>query len=227
MSVAQLDLTTARTPSEYIAWFSPILEQISEREDNREAALLHENEYKFFYEELFPLYCLLKLKEQDWSEARFQPIKGNQSYDVKVEGLPIEFLEITTTNFDGDERFRMQQLMTEGSVDALNPICHDERGRPVGIQNEGEMRDHQQLIVEETQKIHERITRKNSRTYPSKTALLVYYNDYKCYPSETDRSAFEALVNELHPQWSENFTALFLVGAKGEQTFEWLTQDIR
>lgn len=220
MSFPELDLTMARTPSEYIAWFRPILDQISERVDNHAAALLHEDEYKFFYEELFPLNCLLKLKEPDWSEARFQPIKGDQNYDVRVEGLPIEFLEITTTIFDGDERFRMQQFMAEGSVDALNPICSDDRGKPVGIQNEGEMRDHRELVAEELKKIRERITKKSLRAYPPNTGLIVYYNDYKCHPSESDRPTFEALIDELKPQWRANFTALFLIGAKGERTFE-------
>jgi len=220
MSVSELDLTIARTPSEYLAWFNPVLEQVNNARDNREAALLHEDDYKFFYEELFPLRSLLILKQNEWAEATFQPIHGDQNHDVKVDGLTLEFLEITITNFDGDERFRMQEYIENGSVDALNAVQRDERNRPIAIRNEGEMRDHHELVDEELKKIQERILNKSAKPYPDHTGLVVYYDDYKCAPKASDCKHFEALIDELQPTWSQTFDAIFIVGAKGEHTFE-------
>lgn len=224
MSLDNLDLSTFRSPAEYLAWFETVQTLINEDPKNKEAALLHQGDYKYFYEEIFPLTCLLRAQKQEWPTARFRHVKGSQNFDVETEDLPLHYLEIVITNFDDAERFRMQRLLANKHVDALNPIERDQCDRPSGIKNEGNMRDHKVIVQEELDKIRTRILAKSGKTYPDATGLLVYYNDYKCYPKESDRPAFEVVIDELQPRWSATFDALFIVGAKGEHTFYRTTQ---
>jgi hypothetical protein len=224
MSLDDLDLTTFRNPTEYLAWFDAVRAAVDDDPTNTEAALLHKGDHKYFFEEMFPLACLLNAEKQNWPTACFRHVKGSQNFDVEVEGLPLHYLEIVTTVFDDAERYRMQRYLEEGSIDALNPVQCNERNRPIGIVNEGEMRNHKDIIQEELNIIRMRILAKSDKQYPEATGLLVYYNDYKCYPTESDRPAFEALIDELTPAWSQSFDTLFIVGAKSDYTFERIIQ---
>ena len=86
MTILPSELELFRNPEDYLTWFNALLEKTKDtRNDSLEhrQALLHQGDYKFFYEEIFPLASLLKIKKDEWSESLFSHVRGNQPYDVR------------------------------------------------------------------------------------------------------------------------------------------------
>jgi hypothetical protein len=73
-----------RTPPIFLSWFSKKLEQVRLNQSLREDALLHRGQFKEFYEEIFPLFSLLRFKATEWASSEFKNILGNQPYDVEA-----------------------------------------------------------------------------------------------------------------------------------------------
>jgi hypothetical protein len=202
-----------RTIPEYLLWFDDLLE----RKDpaTKVAALTHDGPFKVFYEEIFPLASLLKIKAELWHSATFRHVLGSQPFDVEIDGLDLHYLEITTTDFDADEKFRNEVMMKRGAVDGIARVMKNEDGSR-RFENEGDFREHCHLIDERLQKVRDRIIKKSSKRYPDKTALLVSVDDATTEIDDDDYPQFTALATELRPQWEPNFTTLFIVGVKSE-----------
>lgn len=214
------DIESFRSPSAYIEWFEHLLKAIHEDKSLKEPARKHAGIFKQFYEELFPLYSLLRVKNRDWAASEFRNVLGNQNYDVEIRGNPLEYLEIVSTDFDDGELFRGKVLSAKGSVDAIATIMRDKRGRPIGFVNEGDFRLHENVISEVLVLAQSRLQAKCAKSYPPNTALIVNVDDYKANPSETDWHQFSTMIERTRPQWRPVFTKVFLVGPRGETCIE-------
>jgi len=207
-----------RTPSEYIQWFTSLLEAIRSDRTQNEAALLHEGIYKQLYEELFPLYSLLKNKQQEWNESLFRNVLGNQSYDVEIKNNSIAYLEIATTDYDDGELLRMHKFLANKYVSLSGKITRDDKNRPISI--EDEMRSHEGIVRESRESISKRIESKSEKVYQDNTGLIVYFDDYVTQYDQDDYNMLRSAVDELKPKWNGTFEAVYLVGPKGETLVE-------
>lgn len=212
------EIETFRRPSEYIQWFKSHLETIGRDRNYREEALQHKGFWKQFYEELFPLYSLLKHKRIKWNESRFRNVLGNQSYDVEIENNTLKYLEIGTTEFDDVELFRMKEFIKKGHVNLLGKPKRDERNRPIAIEDEA--RRHDDIVRETMDSISALIKSKSEKSYPNATGLIVYYDDFPIMFNEGDNKVLHSGVDRLKPKWKCTFDAIYLVGPRGDVLIE-------
>jgi hypothetical protein len=64
------------------------------------------------------------------------------------------------------------------------------------------------------------ITRKTSKAYPENTGLLVYFDDYLAFRRYKDKAVMDEFLDKLDVGWTDKFSALYLVGASGNQIWE-------
>jgi spore coat polysaccharide biosynthesis predicted glycosyltransferase SpsG len=101
------------------------------------------------------------------------------------------------------------------------PVTHTgtkKTGLNVSVANEA--RKHTKLNQEKKDLIRIAITRKTSKAYPENTGLLVYFDDYVAFSRYKDEAVMEGFLEELDVSWTEKFSALYLVGASGNQIWE-------
>ena len=209
-----------RNPSAYIEWFDGLLLAIRDDPSIKEPARRHEGVFKKFYEEMFPLVSLLKVKKEKWRESEFRSVFGNQNYDVEIRSNALMFLEVVTTDFDDGELFRGGVLTARGSVDAIAPVVRDERGRPIGFENEGDCRLHDNVVSEVLTLAQSRLLAKCEKTYPAKTGLVINVDDYKTNPTCSDWQRFSTMLEARRPHWQPIFETVFVVGPRGQSCIE-------
>jgi len=212
------EIEVFREPAEYILWFESYLETIGRDRAHREEALQHKGFWKLFYEELFPLYSLLKLKQMRWTESRFRNVIGNQSFDVEIQNNRLTHLEIGTTEFDDTEVFRMREFIDNGYVSLLGKPRRDEKNRPVAIEDEA--RPHDDIVQERIDSIATLIESKSNKNYPNGTGLITYYDDFSIVFNESDNEAIRSRVDGLRPKWECTFDVVYLVGPRGDKLIE-------
>ncbi|MCP4607236.1 MAG: hypothetical protein GY845_00785 [Planctomycetes bacterium] len=220
--ISKEEISIFRGPSEFIQWFQSHLETTGRDRAYREAALQHKGIFKKFYEELFPLYSLLKHKKHDWSNSRFRNVIGNHSYDVEIENNRLSYLEIGTTDFDYVELLRMREFLDNGYVSLIGKPERDERNRPIAIQDE--MRPHEEIVRERMDSISALIKAKSEKNYPDTTGLIVYYDDFSIMFNEDDNELLRSDVDRLRAKWKCTFDAIYLVGPRGDILIETVTK---
>ncbi len=216
--ISNEEIETFRKPIEYIQWFGSHLDTIGRDRRNMEDALLHRGIFKQFYEELFPLYHLLRHKCQEWKESRFRNVIGSQQYDVEIENNCLAYLEIATTDFDDGERFRMNKFLANGHVSSTAEVARDDNNKPISIQNVA--RPHEEIVWETMESISKRIESKSEKDYPDNIGLIVYYNDSSIMYNQEDVNELRSAVNVLKPKWKGTFDSVFLVGTGGDTIIE-------
>ncbi|MCK5312091.1 MAG: hypothetical protein KAJ62_08275 [Desulfobacteraceae bacterium] len=218
LMISKDEIEILRRPSEYIQWFDSHLKTTGRDQAYREGVLQHEGIFKQFYEELFPLFSLLKHKKQEWKDSRFRNVLGSQSYDVEIENHALAYLEIGTTEFDGIELFRMREFTKNGNVSLLGRPMRDHKHRPIAIEDEG--RSHNELVQETVDSISALIKSKSKKNYPNGTGLIVYYDDSSSMFNENDNQVLCDCVDSLKPNWTCTFDAIYLVGPRGNILIE-------
>lgn len=216
--ISKDEIEIFRRPSEYIQWFDSHLETTGRDRAHRREALQHKGIFKQFYEELFPLYSLLKHKQQEWKESRFRNVLGNQSYDVEIDHNALAYLEIGTTEFDDVELFRMREFLENGHVSLLGRPRRDQRHHPIAIEDEA--RPHNEIAQETVDSISVLIKSKSEKNYPNATGLIVYYDDFSIMFNENDNQVLRYCVDSLKPKWKFTFDAIYLVGPRGNVLIE-------
>jgi hypothetical protein len=213
-----------------VTWVDEVLERIYLDPACKQEALLHVGQFKKLYEEIFPLQSLLRCKSPEWATAEFRNVLGDQSFDVEVKHLPLQFLEIACTTYDDGERWRMIELSRKGSVSALAKIVRDDRGRPTGLdigtdeQLGTDMRCRDDVVTDLLPRIRERIMKKVAKPYPPGTGLLVFVDDAPSIIDENGSSRIAALLSELAPRWEPTFEHIFIVGSSGRLCIEQQTR---
>jgi len=218
LMISKNEIETLRRPSEYVQWFKSHLETIGRDRTYREEALQHKGFWKQFYEELFPLYSLLKHKQIKWNESRFRNIIGDQSYDVEIQNNRLTHLEIGTTEFDDVEVFRMREFIDNDHINLLGKPKRDNKNRPVAIEDEA--RSHDEIVRERIDSIAALIASKSKKSYPNATGLIAYYDDFSIVFNESDDEAIRSRVDGLRPEWKCTFNVVYLVGPRGDKLIE-------
>jgi hypothetical protein len=214
------EIQVFRTPAAYIAWFEGLLSAIHDDPSLKEPARRHEGIFKQFYEEMFPLYSLLRVKKLAWAGSEFRNVFGSQPFDVEVRGNTLAYLEVVTTDFDDGELYRGKVLSSEGSVDAIAPVVRDGRGKVIALQNEGDCRLHDDVVSEVLALAETRLRTKSEKVYPPNTGLLINVDDYKANLTPKDWRLFSAMLASMRPQWHSVFESIFVVGPRATDWIE-------
>jgi len=207
-----------RTPAEYLDWFDSLVGTAKRVGEDKENALLHKGPYKVLFEEIFPTASLLRRKSQEWTNSRFRNVLGNQTYDVEVQNNLLNYIEITCTDFDDGERFRMLKLLNMGYVSAAGTVLRDDKDRPVDIVEDARCTD--EVVDERLNLIVKAINKKAEKKYPDKTGLLVYFDDFSVILRDCDLVRLKNALKETRSKWASVFEAVFLVGPRGEVLIE-------
>lgn len=213
-----------RSPDEFIVWFEGFLESTRHDRSHREQILLRQGIAKPLYEEVFPLYCLLKHKRIEWKGRLFRNILGNQPYDVRatVPGSGAsELIEITVADVDQAESVRMEAFVARGRVPAVAPVVWTgtrQTGRDIHISED--MVLHDDVVRKKRDQIIAAVERKCQRAPATNTALLVYFDDYTAFADQGDLPVMQEALSAVRSFWQSKFTALYVVGASGKRFWE-------
>jgi hypothetical protein len=130
------EIEAPRNPEEFIQWFAGLVTKINGINDHelKHQARCHTGLAKWFYEEAWPIYELLKVKKVEWHGVKIQCVRGNQPYDailLKEEdhapGAP-DMLEVTLAIDGLDNSIRMKELCSHGEVSLTSPIIKPDDG---------------------------------------------------------------------------------------------------
>jgi hypothetical protein len=229
--LTRADAEQSRTPSEFVIWIEGMLEQTKPTHPNdpelREATLLRTGIAKDFYEELYPLYQLLRQHKAAWAGAVVIPnLDRASNWDTKVEfngsrpaNIP-EFLEITYVVSGKDYKSRMGCFLENGFVSLSRPIIETNRK---GKKVKGDLlfTENAPTAEETTAQIcgllGERIEAKAKKSYPPNTGLLIMVEDFGTFQYSPKRfGQLEAVVVRLKPVWTKTFVTTYLVLSMGE-----------
>lgn len=219
------EICSPRTPIQFLEWFEDKLREIKETEGINNQVILREGIGKFFYEEVFPLFRLLQNKKDAWRELKFKNVYGNQPFDVEIFGsreseFP-SFLEITMADQNYEDYLRMRYFAEHGDVCMTGLVTHTgtkKTGLNVSVTNE--TGDLTQMNQEKKYLIRNAITRKISKAYLENTGLLVYFDDYMTLSRYKDKAVMDRFLDELDVDWTDKFSALYMVGASGNRIWE-------
>jgi hypothetical protein len=219
------EICSPRTPTQFLEWFEAKLREIKKTDGINDQVILREGIGKFFYEEVFPLFRLLQNKKDAWRNLKFKNVYGDQPFDVEIFGskeceFP-SFLEITMADQNYEDHLRMRYFIEHGDVCMTGPLTHTgtkKTGLNVSVANEAG--DLTEMNQEKKDLIRNAITRKTSKAYPENTGLLVYFDDYVAFSRYKDKAVMDGFLDELDMGWTDKFSALYLVGASGNQIWE-------
>lgn len=221
MNLCTSEIEQYRTPKEYTSWFDTVLNRAQSSDFNsRSKALCHCGIYKRIYEELFPLNCLLRVKQDEWKNSKFRNLTGNQNYDVEILNNALAHLEISTASFDDEEVFRMQELLRNGTINANAPVVRNEKGHPVKLDNTNRFHNHDEIADKKIARISERILKKSEKIYPNNTGLVVYFDDYSIWVSEREIDILRRTLSDTQNLWSKTFESVFIIGARATLCIE-------
>ncbi len=199
--ISKGEISKPRTVEEFIRWIDEKHAVLRNRRlPLNEQNLLRHGIAKIFYEEILPLYCLLKNKACDWHEERFKLVLGGQNYDVEIQTNRFDVpkrIEITVADMDKEEKTRMRHLLDHRSV--------------------------AEVIQDVPERIRERIAKKMTvQGRPDDTALLVYFDDYTDFPfhREESKRRMDIVLDKIDIPWGNRYIALYVVGASGKSLWQ-------
>ena len=220
------EISQSSTPKEFIDWFEEKLAITKKlREELEVQNLLHKGIAKDFYEELFPLYRLLQNRRKEWEDMKFKPIiGGHKSYDVEVsnckQDIP-QYIEITVADFDEAEKAKMEYHFN--NVLAGNVLIKRDKktGKKISVVD-NEAHCCEEINQKAKERIIERINDKMTKSPPSNTALLVYFDDYTAFRYDEAKSKIkmDSFLDSITIQWQNQFVALYVVGVSGKSFHE-------
>jgi hypothetical protein len=142
-------------------------------------------------------------------------ILGSQNYDVEINGFSLDYLEMSSADFEVEEYFRGEELITHGEVCLTSPAIRNQEGRVIGIEPGTWSALHDDLIAQRAGRIRNRIEAKSAKSYRPRTGLVVQFHD-GLHPDDDDRVFYSALVEDTRTVWETNFDRLYLVGHYGK-----------
>ncbi|VVM95264.1 hypothetical protein PS619_03038 [Pseudomonas fluorescens] len=171
------------------------------------------------HDELFPIANFAKLYFSESKEVLIQWVDGNQNYDATVEylaenlGFPdIRYLEVTTLQGSEDAK-QLEELSEGNNITTISESDHETHVRKINL-------------------FETALKKKSGKTYPSKTALLVYTDEerfLKCYfglqPPKIDKPKDYAAVLEKLSDSLTGFSQV-IVYSKSDIYCIWTPQSI-
>ena len=215
------EIETPRSFEGYVTWFEQKIQRINATSDPelRKQSLCAIGIFKWFYEEGWPIYELLKKKQNEWDVTVIRCLVGNQSYDAEItvpectpDGIP-RWIEVTQVIDGRDNNIRMNVLAEKREVSLTGPAYKTKDGK-FSVIPEAEAVDVK--VTEIACELKKRIDCKTSKVYPPNTALLIYVDDIGRFESDRHFARLKSVVEYSRPQWAKVFMKVHLITSQGK-----------
>jgi hypothetical protein len=214
------ELQEPRTASDFLPWVQRRIEEIGAAKGGKRAIRFRHGLVKPLVEEALPLGIFASKHFAGSEHITLQLVLGNQNYDAIVQDErdqsgSLTYIEVTQAHEGENEHLRMMVLEEKGHVNPIGVVRKDGT-KVTGIQVvvENEAINHGTVLESEFRKIEEAIRRKQQKSYPPGTALLVMFDDYISMQHDDDvirlRDRVQPLLSDLSA-----FVWLAVVGWSG------------
>lgn len=175
----QVDMETARTPSELCDWVDSKASALSETDEGKRFARSGATLPKKLWEEIRPLGLFAFRRYGLRRDVKCTPNLNNENYDGKINfddtSVPSIYVEITYAKDGYDESLRLEVLSASGSVNRSGRISISgtkaSGHRKVDVENE--FVDHQETRGRALEIVRERIVNKSDKIYGPNHVLVV------------------------------------------------------
>jgi hypothetical protein len=219
--VTKKDAQARRSIGDFVSWYGGLLGQARESRDKelRRQMLLRTGIATQFYEELFPIFTLMKEKASEWKGASIQPKLDSEKYggDARIDfdgarpqGIP-EWLQVTYAIAGEDYKFRMRHLVNHGTVCLTGPIKKRKIGGRTNVEIEPGCSTVEADICRVSALLAERIADKCSKPYPPNTALVVWVEDNGTFSFPDPLARLVEVLNRNRDIVKARFCTAFLV----------------
>ncbi len=218
------EIEIPRTPKEHIDWVLVTFNKYGgSHAETVYARSKSTDELKILFEESYPLSKLCEFYFDD--NIRLKQIVGNQQYDVIVENhKKIDYIEITQAINGESDKLRMRKLNEDGHVSASDSVYKKQiTGKSPNIKVTYEVPDDMKLVKEKllTELIETVVKKKLKKNYPSKTLLLVVFDNAISSSLGIDMNDLNQFMEEaISPLIKDKFTSVVLVGLTGSYYYE-------
>lgn len=210
------ELQRPRSARAFRAWVDRVIDALAADPDLKLAARQQQDLMKSLFEEVRPLALFAHHHFNSSCLVTLQYVMGDQPYDGVVlrnwrwPRSKVKFIEVTQAHEGEAEHLRMLALKREGHVNALGPV-HKTGTKATGINLK-----HEDVRGSVIDRIVEAVERKQKKTYPEGTALVVSFDDSIAVQGEADRTTLNAaIMDRCIPALTPFCLGAFVGGTRG------------
>jgi hypothetical protein len=215
--ITESEITIKRTPKELIEWVESRIMTTDE-----ETIRLRKDLAKQLIEEVYPLAIFALKKYGETQLVHIEPKIGNQNYDAiltddSCSPTSIKYIEVTQSHEGETEHLRAVYLQEHGYVPLTGTIKKaGTKKTGLKVSAEFEAVSVTEEAQKELQKILDAILRKEGKSYPYNTYLVVAFDDGYMFRRAIDVTAIDKFVSDKLLGHSFYFDEVYLVGKKKE-----------
>jgi hypothetical protein len=195
--ITEDEITTERTPQELIEWVETKINKADEK-----SIRLRQGLAKQLVEEVYPLAIFAFKKYGKTKLVHIKPVIGNQNYDAiltdnSYSPASVSYVEVTQAHEGEAEYLRAVHLQEHGCVPGTGTVKKDgtkKTGLRVSVQAEAISVD--SVAESELQKIIDAIGRKEGKSYPTNTCLIVKFDDGYMFRRAIDETTIDKLMQD-------------------------------
>ena len=212
------EITTERTPRELINWVESKIDTVASTDSGEKTIRLRQGLAKHLVEEVYPLAIFAFKKYGETNLVHIKPVIGNQNYDAILTDKSyspalISYVEVTQAHEGETEYLRALHLQKYSYVPGTGTVQKEgtkKTGLRVSVQAEAESLD--TLAESELQKIVNAIGRKEGKSYPANTCLVVKFDDGYMFRRATNNTKIDRFMHDKIGGLDLYFNEVFLVG---------------
>lgn len=195
--ITEGEITIERTPRELIDWVESKINMADEK-----TIRLRQGFAKQLVEEVYPLAIFAFKKYGETKLVHIKPVIGNQNYDAiltdnSYSPASVSYVEVTQAHEGEAEYLRAVHLQEHGYVPGTGTVKKEgtkKTGLRVSVQAEAVSVD--SVAESELQKIIDAIGRKEGKSYPANTCLVVKFDDGYMFRRATDGRTIDRFVQD-------------------------------
>lgn len=216
--IAEDEITAERTPGELIRWVESKLDTVASTDSGEKTIRLRQGLAKQLVEEVYPLAIFALKKYGETNLVRIKPVVGNQNYDAMLTDNSYSpaltgYVEVTQAHEGEAEYLRALHLQKYGYVPGTGAVKKEgtkKTGLRVSVQLEAVSVD---TVAEgELQKIVDAIGRKEGKSYPANTWLVVKFDDGYMFRRGADDTKIDNFMHDKIMGRNLYFNEVCLVG---------------
>jgi len=216
--ITEDEITTERTPAELIKWVESKLDAVASTDSGEKTIRLRQGLAKQLVEEVYPLAIFASKKYGETNLVHIKPIIGNQNYDAiltdnSYSPASVSYVEVTQAHEGETEYLRAIHLQEHGYVPGIGTVKKEgtkKTGLRVSAQPEAVSVD--SVAGSELQKIVDAIGRKEGKSYPDNTCLVIKFDDGYMFRRAADGTTIDRFVHDKIVGRALHFNEICLVG---------------
>jgi hypothetical protein len=195
--ITEDEITTERTPKELIDWVESKINTAGEK-----TIRLRQGLAKQLVEEVYPLAIFALKKYGETKLIHIKPLIGNQNCDAiltdnSYSPALVSYVEVTQAHEGEAEYLRALHLQEFGYVPGTGAVKKEgtkKTGLKVSVQAEAVSID--SVAESELQKIVDAIGRKEGKSYPANTCLVVKFDDGYMFRRAIDNTTIDRFMQD-------------------------------